>query len=336
MRTTNSSSGSQGTALLAVLWLSAALATIAISLADTVRGEAERSATAIDGLRSQNLAIGGLRRAILYMDWGRTHPDNPRFKPPAPFFAFDFPEGQTVVDVIPETAKFNINGAQPEDLIRLLVSLGVDAGRAGEIAAAIVDWRSPPPPLSSPFDNFYASLHPPYVASHASFQEIEELLSVKGITPDLFYGTWQRTSDGAAQHLSPGTGLRDCVSVFGATYQFDANTAPPAVLAAVGVPPGGVAALVQQRQVHPFNQPGDLAPFAQVAGAGFARLRVGGLTIFTLRSTARLRLVNGQLSDLRRTVGALVKFMPGDGTRYHILRWYDTVVGQVPSPFAPA
>jgi type II secretory pathway component PulK len=71
------SNHTRGTALLAVLWLSAALATIAISLADTVRGEAERSATAVDGLRSQDLAIGGLRRAILYMDWGRTHPTTP-------------------------------------------------------------------------------------------------------------------------------------------------------------------------------------------------------------------------------------------------------------------
>src|ERR1035441_2214390 len=113
----------QGTALLAVLWLSAALATIAISLADTVRGEAERSATAVDGLRSQHLAVGGLRRGILYLDWGRTHPETLRFKPFGPFFVFDFPEGQTVVEVIPETAKFNINTVQHDDLFHLLVNL---------------------------------------------------------------------------------------------------------------------------------------------------------------------------------------------------------------------
>jgi len=323
----------RGTALLAVLWLSAALATIAISLADTVRGEAERSATAVDGLRSQDLAIGGLRRAILYMDWGRTHPDNPRFKPPTPFFVLDFPEGQTVVDVIPETAKFNINSAQPADLFSLLVNLGVDPARAQDIAAAIVDWRSAPPELSSPFDGFYASLHPPYLAPHARFQEIEELLSVKGVTPDLFYGAWQAAPEGSAQHLSLRTGLGECVSVFGATNQFDVNTAPPAVLAAVGVPPEGVAALVQRRRVQAFVNASDLAPFAQIAGPGFARLRIGGYTIFTLRSTARLRLVNGQLSDLRRTVAALVKFLPaGYDKPYHILRWYDTAVGQEQVP----
>jgi len=314
----------RGSALLAVLWLSAALATIAISLADTVRGEAERSATAVDGLRSQDLAIGGLRRAILYMDWGRKYPD--RFKPPGPFFTFDFPEGQTIVDIIPETAKFDINATQPADLFSLLLNLGVDPARAQDIVAAIVDWRSAPPPtFSSPFDSFYASLHPPYLAPHTRFQEIEELLSVRGVTPDIFYGGWQPAPEGATQHLSRRTGLAECVSVFGATTQFDVNTAPPAVLAAAGVPPPGVAALVQQRRVQPFLTPADLAPFADIAGPGFTHLRIGGYTIFTLRSAARVRLANGQLSDLRRTVAALVKFLPVGDTSYHILRWYDNV-----------
>ena len=40
--------------------------------------------------------------------------------------------------------------------------------------------------------------------------------------------------------------------------------------------------------------------------------------------TARLRLPNGQYSDLRRTVAAQVKFMPdGFDAPIHVLRWYD-------------
>ena len=103
------------------------------------------------------------------------------------------------------------------------------------------------------------------------------------------------------------------------------------MLAAAGVPPEAVAAIVERRRVQPFVAMDDLQPFAQLAGPGFARLRIGGVTIFTLRATARLRLVNGQLSDLRRTVAAQVKFMPpNNDTTYHILRWYDTAtVGQL-------
>ena len=52
--------------------------------------------------------------------------------------------------------------------------------------------------------------------------------------------------------------------------------------------------------------------------------RVGGNSIFTMRATARLRLQNGQLSDLKRTVAALVKYMPvGYDAPIHILSWYD-------------
>jgi len=36
----------------------------------------------------------------------------------------------------------------------------------------------------------------------------------------------------------------------------------------------------------------------------------GGRSIVTIRATARLRLDNGKLSDLRRTVAAMVKYMP--------------------------
>ena len=87
--------------------------------------------------------------------------------------------------------------------------------------------------------------------------------------------------------------------------------------------------------MQPFLNPQDLSPFAQIAGPGFPRLRIGGFTMFTLRSTARLRLGNGQLSDLRRTVAALVKFTPpSNETPYHILRWYDTLVGQASWPNA--
>src|ERR1700693_6116542 len=108
MAITNQRRGSRGGALLAVLWLTAALAAIAFSLANTVRGETERASTAVEGLRSYYLATASLQRGILYMDWGRKHPDDPRFKPAGTTYPFQFPTGQAVVEVIPETAKFNI------------------------------------------------------------------------------------------------------------------------------------------------------------------------------------------------------------------------------------
>jgi len=49
-------SARRGSALLAVLWLSAALGAIAFSLAATVRGEIEHTSTTLDGTRAYYLA----------------------------------------------------------------------------------------------------------------------------------------------------------------------------------------------------------------------------------------------------------------------------------------
>jgi hypothetical protein len=52
----------------------------------------------------------------------------------------------------------------------------------------------------------------------------------------------------------------------------------------------------------------------------------GGNAIVTFRSTARLRLPDGKFSDMRRTVGAQVKYVPFASAEspYYVLRWYDT------------
>src|SRR5438270_6456830 len=118
----NRLSHQRGSALLAVLWLSLALSAIAFSLATTVRGETERTATAVDGVRSYYLATGAIERAILYMQWGRQYPSSaenptPYYSPETPLLRLSFPTGEVEVEVIPETAKFNINRTAPDDLL---------------------------------------------------------------------------------------------------------------------------------------------------------------------------------------------------------------------------
>jgi general secretion pathway protein K len=309
--------------LLAVLWLSAALSAIAFSLANTVRGEVERTSTTVDGLRSYYLAQAGIERGILYVEWEleNTAPPNLPFhySPANPVLPFTFPSGEAVVQVIPETAKLNLNTAPPPDLLRLLMALGADPDRASQIVAGIVDWRTPGGP--SQFDSFYLALTPSFRSRHASFEETEELLLVRGITPELYYGGYDQDAQG---RLVPRTGLRDCVTVLGRMDGIDVNTAQPAVLMAAGIPPDATAAIVDRRRQQPFKNAGEVEGFAPGGGEAYARLRVGGQSIFTFRSTARIRLSNGQLSDLRRIVAATVSFgRPDDRTRVDVLRWYD-------------
>ena len=316
----------KGGALLAVLWLAAALSAIAFTVANTVRGETERTSTSADGVRAYYLATGSIDRAILYMlrRGGFRNPDgSPRYyEPGMPFLRFGYASGEALVEIIPESSKLNINQARPEDLHRLMLALGAEPERAYEIAMAIADWRTPAPPGSlSPFDPFYLSRVPSFPARHASFEEIEEVLLVKGMTPELFYGGYDHDAEG---RLIPRPGLRDCVSVYGSTGGFDVNSVEPALMVAVGVPPEMARLISETRRTMPFRKMEQVLGLAGGAAPGLNRLGFGSTTLFTLRSTACLRLGNGQLSDLRRTVAAMVKiFDPGSDQPVAILRWYD-------------
>ena len=306
--------GARGSALLTVLWLTAAVSAIGVAVAGNVRGETERAGTNVDDAKSYFLATGGVQRAALRMMWGR-----PFYNYGSPAMDLDFPSGIVHVEVIPETSKLSLNGARPEELARLLTILGMPEGNAIETAAAIVDWRTPDPLHTSPFDAYYLSQSPSFLARHASFLENEELLLVKGITPDLFYGT----SLGRAH-----TGLGDCVSVYGSAGGIDVNTAQPETMQAVGLSAFDAGEIVRMRAEYGGITAAQLAEIRQAVGPPAQRLGIGGQTIFTLRATARIRQPDGKLSDMRRTVSAQIRFafngvLPANAAGFEILRWFD-------------
>jgi hypothetical protein len=85
----------------------------------------------------------------------------------------------------------------------------------------------------------------------------------------------------------------------------------------------GIQLLLRQRRLAPLTieRLGQLMP---LLGPGGQLLRLEGNSILLIRATARVRLPNGQLSDMKRTVAAQVKYMPsGYSTPIHFLRWYD-------------
>jgi general secretion pathway protein K len=309
----------KGSALLAVLWLTAALSAIAFTVANTVRSETDRTGTDVDALKTYYLATGALDRALLHIQWGFTI-DAKYYKPPVAQARFSFPTGDAVVEVIQESAKLNINSATPEQLTNLALGAGATPAQAGALAAAIVDWRSPSPGGFSSFDQHYLGLPSSFHSPHASFQEVEELLLIQGMTPDLFYGGYVRTAQG---NLVAHPGLKDAVSVFGSLGPVDVNSAPAATMVAIGISPEAAAAIVAMRNTAPITNMDQLAQFRD-SGPGFSRLAINTGSVVTLRSTAWLRRADGQPADLRRSVSTTVKFLGfQNNPPYHVLRWYD-------------
>ena len=316
----------RGGALLAVLWLSAALSAIAFSVASTVRSETERAGGDSEGLRAQYLASGSIDRAILWILWGAqgyTNPDgSPRYfslSKPIPFVRFDYPSGVAVVEKIAEGTKLNINQAPPEQIHALLLATGADPDQAVQVTASILDWRSgavqpPSLTLTNPDQTFRPR--------HASFEEIEEVLLVKGMTPELFYGKFDSDPQG---RLVPRGGLRDAITVWGRSDALDVNNAAPVQMAAIGIPPQVIDQIIGLRPIRTMDQ---IAPL--IAGLPYAgRLQVvtGAREVWTLRSTARLRGVNGTFSDVVRSASATVSF--GE-SGYTVLRWRDEAVSVIP------
>ncbi len=334
----------RGSALLTVLWMAAALAAIAFALASRVRSETDRVGGASDGLRTYYLASGAVERGIQWMLWGwtgysQTNPDGTAryWAPNQPRMIMHFPSGDAVVELIPESAKLNINTASPDELYRVVAAVSGDPAAAQAISASIVDWRSPGP---SPMDSFYLSLGqtggPTFLPRHASFEEIEELLLVRGVTPELFYGNFVSDAEG---RLYARGGLKDCLSVWGGHGPYDINTASPALMEAVGVPPSSVGQIMQRRYVRPFHDMGEVGN----SGISAPGLTVGGNLMWTLRATARLRRPDGRPSDVIRTSAATVKLL--DRRQYfqmplHVIRYYDDAWSELavapPGPPAPA
>jgi general secretion pathway protein K len=279
-----------------VLWLSAALSAIVFAMSMTVRGETDRTATSMDDLRSYYLASAGVQKAIVELLFTMNNAAG-LIDRNAPSIDYQFPSGVTHVDIIPEAAKINVNRASGDQLVALMNGLGVDPARAGTIADGIIDWRTPNGG-GSPFDAYYFSLTPSFQAPHTSIQEIEEILSVRGVTPEIFYGTWAAagTGDAGENPLVRHPGLIDCLTVYGSMSGGDVNVA----LAAAGLGADGAVPVLG----------GSYLPNP----------------IVTFRATARLKLSNGQFSDMRRTVGAQVRFLPFMASErpFEVLRWYDT------------
>jgi general secretion pathway protein K len=325
-----STGNKRGSALLMVLWLTAALSAVGLAVATNVRSETERTETNVDDARSYFVARGAIEQAALHMLWSRqyrTGNGEPLYYVNgSPAMELTFPSAIVHVDVIPETSKLSLNTGHPDDILRLLLALGTPEDQATDITAAILDWRTRVNPLyPSPFDSFYLSQSPSFMARHASFQENEELLLVKGMTADLYYGS---SLDGFSLG-NARAGLRDCLSVYGSAGAVDINTACEATLQAVGLAQADADTIARSRTQHPVLDRGELSQIVQSVGPAGRRLQIGGDTMFTLRATARLRKPDGRLSDLRRTVGALVKFYFGAAQNrpagFEVVRWFDRI-----------
>jgi len=98
--------------------------------------------------------------------------------------------GRISVTITDLERKFNINIADEAVLQQGLRLVGVDAGDFSAISGSILDWIDPDnnTHIGGAESDYYQGLNPPYFAKNGPLDDLSELLLVRGVTPEIFWG----------------------------------------------------------------------------------------------------------------------------------------------------
>jgi general secretion pathway protein K len=106
--------------------------------------------------------------------------------------------GKFSVDIIDCDSKFNINLAiqYPEILNQAFILMGIEATEAPGLVAAIQDWVDRDDNVTMGAQDsespYYMTIPPPYGpyrAKNGAIDDLTELMRIKGVTPEMFYGS---------------------------------------------------------------------------------------------------------------------------------------------------
>ncbi|MBI4465013.1 MAG: general secretion pathway protein GspK, partial [Acidobacteria bacterium] len=314
----------KGVALLAVLWLATALSVMAMATSYLVRTEVEAVRNQIEAQRGYYLARGGIEAAVYSLARSASlqpgsYVQQDEVLPGQRWLRFDFPGGSCVVEIMPENAKLNVNQAPPEQLAVLFGALGLSDSESAELAEAVVDWRSPVGlNAASTLDAYYAGLPQPYGARHAPVEHLEELLPVRGMSRDVFFGRVEQNPQGDWQKWPPLADLLTTETTFG---MMNPNYAAYEVLRALpGWNEALAAAVVAARTASPFRSLAELqSAVPAVASVGLlSPLTFAQGPTYTLTATG---ILGG--SGVRRSVRGLVRIAPNLPLYHRVLGWWD-------------
>ncbi|HAM52794.1 MAG TPA: hypothetical protein DCP92_19645 [Nitrospiraceae bacterium] len=252
-------SSQNGIALLLVLWVLAILTVLVLSFSFMARTDTNATVSFKEGIEKRYLAEAGVQRGIMEIFY-RLANKNQVVVPEEGLEVWRADgreyQGQTgngsyKVRIMDDSGKVDINAlsdVNSQILRNLLTNLGVeDEDAVNGIVDSILDWKDSTSKglgthrLNGAGDDYYQSLPNPYEAKHANFDTLEELLLVKGVTPELLYGN--REKKGLIEFLAikpnsmPGP------------LQINVNAAPKEVLAAIpGMSPEMADSIIAMRE----------------------------------------------------------------------------------------
>ena len=187
--------------------------------------------------------------------------------------------GRFTVKITDLERKFNINIADEQVIQQALILIGVDAGSFPTIVSSIQDWidQDDNERINGAESDFYLSLNPPHSAKNGLIDDLSELLLIKGIAPELYWGNgttngqvtrfqsrFDRSNAGREPQSYP-VGLVDIFTTL-SSGRININTAPLLNLQMIPEVDENVAASILRMRAGPDGTEGneDDIPFRNV------------------------------------------------------------------------
>lgn len=320
----------RGVILIALLWILVALSVVALSFSREGFVEVAAARNARDLTRSYYVARAGIAATVYELWKKRTRPPVRGIElaeEPNPIdlgkLSGRLGDGYYDVEIQDESGKINLNFVQEEHLRSLLAVLEIPKPEADIITDSIQDWRDLDNlhRINGAEDDYYQSLETPYKAKNGQFDTVEELLQVRGITADYFYGHEEAGPDGAPRYRY---GLSRYLTVYSPpSGRVNINHAPLVVLLSIpGMPPEAAQFIYERRLAKPVRDLGGIMKELPVQlGANVMPLLSTGETgFYMLTSFGRL-----ENSKVRRVVRTVISLDMRDASRYMILYWNENV-----------
>ena len=233
-----------GVALILTILIISLIVAVTLQFNTSMRSDLHAAVNLRDGIELGCIARSGFQcaLAVLYEDandneFDSLHETWAYTKAISSYSASIFEEGRFVVEITDLSGRIQINNLvelvagkwdynlkQKQLLKRFLSSeeFDLESEDVDDIIDAIKDWIDQDDNQTEfgAENSYYQSLEPSYSCRNGPFRELEELLLVKGITKELFYGTTEKP------------GISNYLSVYG-DGRININTADPLVLASL-------------------------------------------------------------------------------------------------------
>jgi general secretion pathway protein K len=311
----------RGIALITVILIVGILVAVVIELNRSSRADIYDAANLSDGIKLTYIAKSGFYGAAALLNNSQNSYDTLRddwakadllSKKATSLFT----DGYFIATIEDETGKIPLNklvngkeynAAIKDILIRLLgqPEFGLDERKVNEIVDSIKDWIDTDEEVTGygAESSYYTSLDPPYEAKNAQLDCIEELLMVKGVTKEIFYGTKEKPAL-AGYVTADSDGL------------ININTAPKMVLRALSAAIS--AELADRMDEYRREEGNDLSSpqwYKQVSGMADVTIPP---ELITVRSNYFKIISVGKMKNMSQGLSGVVK---RSGTAVQIIKW---------------